>query len=61
MTHANGSFNRCACSNISSQPLLEVPSIVEPRERVGLRHVSQALVRLEQLAFALLAALPGAA
>ena len=34
--------------------LLEVPPIVEARERVGLRHVTQPLVRLEQLALAFL-------
>ena len=35
-------------------PFLEVAPVVEARERVGLRHVPQPFVGLEQLAFALL-------
>ena len=36
------------------QPLVQVAAVVEPREPVGLRHVAQPLVDLEQLALALL-------
>ena len=54
MTQANGSFKPARVVEHLLEPLLEMAAVVEPSQRVGLRHVAQPLVGLEQLALALL-------